>query len=651
MKKTIFLLFFILSSFFVKADVPTAEKDALIAFYNATNGANWINNTNWNTTEPVDSWYGITVNHIDGADHVVVLDFDSANNLVGTIPADLGVLNYIFFFRLKMNPELTGEIPSEIGNISSLQYLNLTNNKLSGSIPSSFTGLSNLSILYVYNNELSGNIPDFTTLSSLTRLTINKNNFVFADFENQFNDYDTTLEGFFYKPMNKVETEIHHDIVFGEDYTMTIPVILGTGVTYQWYKNNEPITGESGLSYTITNAQEEDGGNYTCKASSPIITDLEITRATIRLYGTISEIDRNALIAIYNATDGPSWTDNTNWNTAAPLYEWDGVYVTGSRVSSLILDDNNLIGFLPSQVGNLSDIQNLVLSHNQISGTLPVELGLLNNLTRMEFDFNEFSGNIPVEFGNLSQITRLNFWHNQLSGTLPEEIGNCTNLIQLVFEDNNITGEIPSSYANLTAMKYLWLNNNQLSGTVPNIFENMADLYFVALNNNPIIGDIDFSVNTNLRGVWLNDTNINSLDIRNGANSNMFYFYANNAPNLTCIFVDNATYCTTSWVHVDDTSTFVETQAACDVLAVKELQLLSDRVQLFPNPTSNIVYINNPEQIIISSIKVFNSLGQQTLNSINSNNSIDLSILDSGLYSIQIIDNQGKVASFIISKI
>jgi hypothetical protein len=130
----------------------------------------------------------------------------------------------------------------------------------------------------------------------------------------------------------------------------------------------------------------------------------------------------------------------------------------------------------------------------------------------------------------------------------------------------------------------------------------------------------------------------------------MSYFYTNNTPNLSCIFVDNATYCSANWVNVDDTSTFVETQAACDALAVEEFQPLSDCVQLFPNPTSNIVYINNPEQIIISNIKVFNSLGQQTLNSINSNNTIDLSILDSGLYIIQIIDNQGNIASFRISK-
>ena len=37
------------------------DKEALIAFYNSTNGAQWKINTNWLTDAPVDEWYGITV--------------------------------------------------------------------------------------------------------------------------------------------------------------------------------------------------------------------------------------------------------------------------------------------------------------------------------------------------------------------------------------------------------------------------------------------------------------------------------------------------------------------------------------------------------------------------------------------------------------
>ena len=65
------------------------DRDALVAFYNATGGANWTNNDNWLTDEPLDDWHGVTA---DSSGRVTRL-YLVRNGLTGDIPAELGNLS------------------------------------------------------------------------------------------------------------------------------------------------------------------------------------------------------------------------------------------------------------------------------------------------------------------------------------------------------------------------------------------------------------------------------------------------------------------------------------------------------------------------------------------------------------------------------
>ena len=69
----------------------------------------------------------------------------------------------------------------------------------------------------------------------------------------------------------------------------------------------------------------------------------------------VSELDSLALVALYNSTNGSSWTDNNNWLTG-PVYTWTRVEVFGGFVSSIKLFSNNLKGSLPSEIGNLANL-------------------------------------------------------------------------------------------------------------------------------------------------------------------------------------------------------------------------------------------------------------------------------------------------------
>ena len=85
--------------------------------------------------------------------------------------------------------------------------------------------------------------------------------------------------------------------------------------------------------------------------------------------------DRAALAALYNATNGSGWQYDTNWLSNQPLGEWEGVSTDADgRVTDLRLGDNQLSGSIPSELGNLANLEWLYLRDNQFSGCVPVKL-------------------------------------------------------------------------------------------------------------------------------------------------------------------------------------------------------------------------------------------------------------------------------------
>ena len=105
------------------------------------------------------------------------------------------------------------------------------------------------------------------------------------------------------------------------------------------------------------------------------------------------ETDRQALIALYNATGGDNWGENTGWLSDAPLGEWYGVATDDNgRVAGLDLDRNELSGEIPPELGSLANLSTLSLGGNQLTGELPPELGSLANLYYLELYKNELTG-------------------------------------------------------------------------------------------------------------------------------------------------------------------------------------------------------------------------------------------------------------------
>ena len=121
--------------------------------------------------------------------------------------------------------------------------------------------------------------------------------------------------------------------------------------------------------------------------------------------------DRAALVALYNATDGANWIDNTNWLTDAPLGEWYGVETDATgRVVKLNLN------------GAFDYERQRPLPHG-LSGTLPPELTTLSRLEVLELRRNNLTGTLPPEFGALAQLKMLDLAYNGLTGVVPPGTG------------------------------------------------------------------------------------------------------------------------------------------------------------------------------------------------------------------------------------
>ena len=132
-------------------------------------------------------------------------------------------------------------------------------------------------------------------------------------------------------------------------------------------------------------------------------------------------------------------------------------YWENGRLTELNLNNQDLTGSIPLEIGNLTSLYSLNLSRNQLSGAIPVEIGNLTNLSELYLHYNQLTGSIPVEIGNLTNLNYLILSSNQLSGFIPAEIGNLTNLSILYLYSNQLSGAIPVEIGNLTNLSNLYL--------------------------------------------------------------------------------------------------------------------------------------------------------------------------------------------------
>ena len=177
-------------------DTPAtrAGRSILAKLYTSCGGPSWFRSTNWLTGMPLSQWWGVTTN--DNG-HVTRLHLER-NGLKGFLPQDLGNMQSLEELDLSGNrlhePKIrfgdlfkwtsaqywrVGDkegIPAQLGNLSHLRLLNLSGNMFHWPIPPTLGNLSNLQVLDLHDNYLDGSVPvEFGNLANLRRLDLSDN--------------------------------------------------------------------------------------------------------------------------------------------------------------------------------------------------------------------------------------------------------------------------------------------------------------------------------------------------------------------------------------------------------------------------------------------------------------------------------------------
>ncbi|CAM8950497.1 unnamed protein product [Rhodiola kirilowii] len=144
-----------------------------------------------------------------------------------------------------------------------------------------------------------------------------------------------------------------------------------------------------------------------------------------------------------------------NWDSAAvDPCSWTMVTCSSDKlVIGFGCPSQSLSGTLSSSIANLTNLQIVLLQNNNISGPVPPEVGRLSKLLTLDLSNNSFTGELPSSLSNLQSLQYMRLNNNSLSGPIPPSIANLTQLALLDLSYNNLSGPVPKFQAkNFNAM-------------------------------------------------------------------------------------------------------------------------------------------------------------------------------------------------------
>jgi len=393
------------------------------------------------------------------------VNLGKAQNLLQVLSM-LPSLSEIELAKCRLNELFPHQLVIRATNFSRAQVLNLAENELEDHMLDVFQNLTSvtymdlsdnyltstplwlssctkLSTLLLKNNAFNGSFPPLQDMSSLTELHLSDNNF------DSVPSWLARLKGL--KVLNLQRNNLSH--IQG-----SLASILGNCCDLkELYMSGNKIQGDA-LGDSIP--------------SGCISYDLE------RLYMKNNELDR--------------------------FPEWLSLFV---NLQYLDLSENNIIGSIPRDIGQLKKLVTLYIQSNRLSGNIPYSLGQLQNLRNLDVNQNYLEG-VIADIRLPKSLVYLNLTNNHITGSLPQDIDHrLPNLTRLLLGNNLISGSIPNSLCKLD-LYHLELSENMLSGQIPNCWT-ASQKQFTAMNlaSNILSGVIPSSFGNLLGLKWFHLNN------------------------------------------------------------------------------------------------------------------------------------------------
>uniref|UniRef100_A0A7N2LED4 non-specific serine/threonine protein kinase n=1 Tax=Quercus lobata TaxID=97700 RepID=A0A7N2LED4_QUELO len=423
------------------------------------------------------------------------------NNLIGSIPPSFGNLSSLVLFSTLYN-NLGGSIPTSFGQLRKLTIFNVGENRLSGIIPPSIFNLSSLKEFDLGTNQIQGHLPSDIgiTLPNIEFLSIAFNQFIgpipisisnasnlkVLEFTgNKLRGRVPSLEklhrvSFFVMALNELGNGGANDLSFlcsltNATYLTTLEINFNnfggelpkcifnfTTTLIKFILNNNKISGNIPIGIgNLTNLESLDMGNNKLSGHIPF----EI--------GKLHKLQYLDLSANNFFGNIPSSLGNL------------------TSLITLYLDDNNLQGSIPLSLGKCENVIDLSLAKNNLNGTISYQvIGLSFSPISLDLSANKFTGVLPTEVGNLKNLEYLDISENMLFGNFPTSLGSCVKLESLAMRSNFFQGVIPSSLESLRGLQLLDLSKNNFSGNIPKFLESFIFLELLNLSYNNFDGEV-----------------------------------------------------------------------------------------------------------------------------------------------------------------
>ncbi|KAJ9691215.1 hypothetical protein PVL29_013406 [Vitis rotundifolia] len=458
------------------------------------------------------SWNGIVCNGVNVAG--VVLDHQGLSADV-----DLSVFsNLTMLVKLSMSGNsISGKIPDNIGDLKSLEYLDLSDNLFFSSLPPGIGKLANLKNLSLAGNNFSGSIPDsISGLESIQSLDFSRNSFsgdMAASLTKLANLVSLNLS------LNGFESKIPK----GFELLLKLEILDLHGNMLSGHLDEEFLRFSSAIHVDFSGNMLVNSGlqkQSFLSSISPTVTYLNLSHnqlmgSLISEGGPLELANLKVLDLSYNQLSGE--LPGFNFLYALEVLKLSNNRFTGLIPNDLLKGDPLVLTELDLSANNLSGLINIItsttlnilnLSSNGLSGELPL---LTGSCTVLDLSNNEFEGNLTklLKWGN---IEFLDLSQNRLTGAFPEVTSQFLRLNYLNLSHNSLRSSLPKVLTLYPKLRVLDLSSNQFDGPLLADLLTLPTLQELYLENNLFAGVIEFSppsINSSLRFLDLSHNHLN----------------------------------------------------------------------------------------------------------------------------------------------
>ncbi|PIN25581.1 Leucine-rich repeat protein [Handroanthus impetiginosus] len=405
------------------------------------------------------------------------------SGFVGQIPHCVGNLTKLQFLDLSVN-WLSDTNLDWLSGFESLEYLDLSRNNFQGTIiPDSLGNLTSLRVLHLSENILSGRVPkSIRYLSQIDTIMLGSNRLEGLISEvHLFNLSKLKVLDFAFNSNLTIRTSSSWNPPFQLESLYLASCKLGPYFP-RWLQNQKRTQ-----TIDISNAKISDSiPNWFWENIQTCVT---LDMSYNQMYGVIPNLS-SVLINLVTID-----LRSNEFNGSLPLLPptVDKISFSRNRFSGKIfnicynhtrslrfldLSDNLFSTHIPQRCFmNLMNVDYLNLANNNFFGEIPNSIDLPCGVSFLHLRNNSFTGEISRSLKNCSDLAILDLGKNNFTGEIPDWLGqSLPGLGILSLKSNNIHGSLPRSLCQLQNLQVLDISVNNISGTIPECLKNFTKL-------------------------------------------------------------------------------------------------------------------------------------------------------------------------------